>query len=197
MQVTSMEIRLSWIREIDETDADPALADVYEHIRGQRGRVANILRVHSLDPGALQAHLDLYMHLMFSRSGLSRLEREAVAVAVSAENACAYCVAHHLEALHRYVPNPDVLDAVREGHHHHLPMRLAAMLDHARVLTRHPSGCKESHIVALHAAGLDDAEILRVTLVVAYFNFVNRIALGLGVAAGADEVQGYRADSGD
>jgi AhpD family alkylhydroperoxidase len=102
----------------------------------------NILNVHSLRPAALRHHLDLYMGLLFGPGGLSRGQRELVAVAVSQANHCAYRVAHHAEALGE--------------------------------------------------AGLADDDILLVSLIVAYFNFVNRIALGLGVACSEAEVEGYK-----
>lgn len=69
--------------------------------------------------------------------------------------------------------------------------RLRAMLLYARRLTVSPSTMDEEQVGALRAEGLTDAEILRINLVTAYFNFVNRIALGLGVEADAQEVAGY------
>lgn len=53
-------------------------------------RLANILASHSLNPDALDAHLALYGTLMFGESPLTRTEREAIAVAVSAANDCHY-----------------------------------------------------------------------------------------------------------
>lgn len=50
----------------------------------------HILASHSLNPDALRAHLQLYRTVMFGPSNLSRTEREAVAVAVSAVNRCHY-----------------------------------------------------------------------------------------------------------
>ena len=94
---------MSWIEEIEVDDADQKLAEIYATLIAQRGKVSNILKVHSLNPEALASHLDLYMTLMFGRSGLSRAEREAIAVVVSANNDCQYCVNHHAEALKRYV----------------------------------------------------------------------------------------------
>ena len=56
----------------------------------------------------------------------------------------------------------------------------------------YPGDSREAHVRALREAGLDDSEVLDTTLVVAYFNFVNRIALGLGVEFSDDEVSGYK-----
>ena len=90
---------MSWIEEIDENKASGDLRKVYESIGSARGKVSNIMKVHSLNPGAMQRHLELYTHLLFGASGLTRAEREAIALAVSAANGCAYCVNHHREAL--------------------------------------------------------------------------------------------------
>jgi hypothetical protein len=52
--------------------------------------MATILASHSLNADALAAHVRLYGTIMFGDSPLSRAEREAIAVAVSAANACFY-----------------------------------------------------------------------------------------------------------
>ena len=184
---------MAWIEEIDAEDASGELRDVYDELLKSRGKLANILKVHSLNPGALKTHVDLYMHLMFGQSKLSRKEREAIAVVVSANNECAYCVNHHYEPLTRYEKDPDVLKTVRQAQDlTGLDGRFAAMLEHAAKLTREPHNVDEADLNALRAQGLSDRDILDITLVTAYFNFVNRIALGLGVAYSEEEVAGYK-----
>ncbi len=59
-------------------------------VAGARGKIAHILAVHGIEPEIGLAHLRLYMPLMFGPSGVSRLEREAIAVAVSSANKCHY-----------------------------------------------------------------------------------------------------------
>ena len=81
---------MAWIRVINEPEADGALGQVYRKIEAEVGRVANILKVHSLRPETLDAHLTLYRVLMFGQSDLSRDERELIAVAVSVVNGCHY-----------------------------------------------------------------------------------------------------------
>lgn len=183
---------MGWISETPDSEAHGQLREIYDAIKAQRGKVARILSVHSLDPPALQHHLDLYMHLMFAPGPLSRREREAIAVTISAANGCAYCVAHHLEALRRYEKDEAVLAAVRDAPDQLAHSRLRAMLFYARKLTNAPSTMDETQVAALRAEGLSDPEVLRINLITAYFNFVNRIALGLGVSQDADEVAGYR-----
>lgn len=81
---------MAWIRMIDEADATGELKAAYAEVSAARGRVANILKVHGVSPATVTSHLELYRRLMFGPSELSRREREAIAVAVSAANACHY-----------------------------------------------------------------------------------------------------------
>jgi uncharacterized peroxidase-related enzyme len=186
---------MSWIEEIDISEAEGPLADIYKDLVEKRGKVSNILKVHSLNPDAMGNHLDLYMTLMFGRSGLSRAEREAIAVVVSAENECEYCVNHHVEALRRYIKDEETLNmlATADGLET-LEPRLSNIVRHAEKLTSAPGAMTESDLGELRAVGLSDSDILNVSLITAYFNFVNRLALGLGVEYTEDEKSGYRDD---
>lgn len=186
---------MSWIDEVEVDDADGRLAEIYAELVKKRGKVANILKVHSLNPEAMGNHLDLYMTLMFGSSGLSRAEREAIAVVVSATNECDYCVNHHAEALRRYVKDDETLEMLMSADGlETLEPRLSNIVRHAEKLTSAPDAMTESDLGELRAVGLSDRDILDVSLIVAYFNFVNRIALGLGVSFSAEEVSGYRDD---
>jgi len=186
---------MSWINEIEVSDADGKLAAMYAELIKKRGKVSNILKVHSLNPGAMEGHLDLYMTLMFGKSGLSRLEREAIAVVVSAANDCAYCVNHHAEALRRYIKDDETLDLLSTADGlETLEPRLSNIVRHAEKLTSAPGAMTESDLGELRAVDLSDKDILDLTLIVSYFNFVNRIAVGLGVDFSADEMSGYSDD---
>ncbi|MCH7834601.1 MAG: peroxidase-related enzyme [Proteobacteria bacterium] len=186
---------MSWIDEIEIDDADGKLADMYAELIEKRGKVSNILKVHSLNADAMGDHLDLYMTLMFGKSGLSRAEREAIAVVVSAGNDCAYCVNHHAEALRRYIKDDDILSILMSADGlETLEPRLSNIVRHAEKLTSAPGAMTESDLFELRDVGLSDRDILDLTLITAYFNFVNRIALGLGVSYSAEELSGYRDD---
>jgi uncharacterized peroxidase-related enzyme len=184
-----------WIEEVDVSNADGKLAEIYAALIKQRGKVSNILKVHSLNPEAMGNHLDLYMTLMFGKSGLSRAEREAIAVVVSANNDCEYCVAHHTAALKHYIDDEDTLAMLQTADGlETLEPRLSNIVRHAEKLTTAPAAMTESDLDELRAVDLSDKDILDLTLIVSYFNFVNRIAQGLGVTASAEELAGYRDD---
>jgi uncharacterized peroxidase-related enzyme len=81
---------MAWIKEIGVEKAEGKLKEVYDRILKRTDNVANILKVHSLNPEVLEAHLNLYETVMFGESNLSRAQREMIAVVVSNANACDY-----------------------------------------------------------------------------------------------------------
>ncbi len=81
---------MAWIEVIDEAEATGKLKDLYKQNRESWGGVDNILKIHSLAPETLSSHLALYKTLMRGPGELSRLQREMIAVVVSALNHCHY-----------------------------------------------------------------------------------------------------------
>lgn len=181
----------AWIRVIEPEEAEGELKAVYEATVGKRGALAAVHKIHSLHPETLTAHMALYMELLYGQSPLTRREREAIAVAVSRTNGCAYCVAHHSEALARYEKNQDHLAAIREGRWNILDARTARLCQYAEKLTRDPASVRAADIALLRDSGLDDRAILDAAQISAYFNFVNRLVLGLGVGL-EENRDGYR-----
>lgn len=177
---------MSWIQEIELGEAGGELLRIYKSMEKSRGKVSNIMKAQSLNPGAMRRHLALYIHLMLGDSNLSRWEREAIAVAVSEANQCDYCIAHHRYALEQTARFPASGKGRKRGDRH------VYAEAYARKLTTVPDLMTRSDIDALRAGGFDEQEILEITLIAAYFNFVNRIALGLGVESSVEEVSGYK-----
>lgn len=182
---------MAWIEEIEHDAATGELKTTYDELVKKRGKLSNIMKVHSLNPGAMQKHLDLYVHLMFGKSSLSRADREAIAVVVSATNDCAYCVSHHAEALAHYEKNDSITEMMKGLRFLELPDRTSRMLSYAAKLTYKPNHIHKKDVQELRDAGFSDKDILDINLITAYFNFVNRIALGLGVSFSAEETEGY------
>ena len=81
---------MAWIKMIAEEEANGRLAELYEKYREPWGGVDNIIKIHSLNVKSMQTHYDLYAHLMRGRSDLGRIQREMIAVVVSAVNQCHY-----------------------------------------------------------------------------------------------------------
>jgi uncharacterized peroxidase-related enzyme len=173
---------MAYIEMIPENGADSDLQVLYSAYRAPWGGVDNILRIHSLLPSTLKPHVDLYRQLMFGPGPLTRAQREMIAVVVSHANGCTYCTHHHGDALLRVTRNRGLADALRTDFRKaELSSADAVMLTFVSSLTENPGTDHSAGVAALKEAGFSERAILHVTLIVGYFNFVNRVAQGLGV----------------
>jgi uncharacterized peroxidase-related enzyme len=184
---------MAWIDIIEPDDATGDLKELYDAIAKKRGKVSNVLKVHSQNPAALKEHLELYDAVLFGASPLSRADREAIAVVVSAANECDYCVRHHAEALQAYWRDETRVQQLADDHAalEELDDQLCAACDVAAKLTLSPEAMSEDDVHTLRDAGWSDRAVLDIVLVTSYFNFVNRITNSLGVEATEDEATGY------
>ncbi len=183
---------MPWISVVDEADATGKVKRIYEEILSKRGKISNIMKIHSLNPDAMKEHMKLYLTLMFGSSGLPREERELIAVVVSTVNRCEYCINHHAEALNHYWKNNELTQKLIQDYKSiTLPDRKCKMLDYVVKLTKTPYAIEQTDIDSLQKSGFSDEDILNINLITCYFNFVNRIALGLGVNFSSDEIKGY------
>ena len=184
---------MPWIKQIDENKAEGKLKEVYESLASNRGKISNIMKVHSLDPETMKNHLDMYMSIMFNTTTLDREERELIAVVVSALNSCAYCVNHHAEALNAYWKDDAKINMLISDYKSiEFPIKTLAILNYAEKLTVTPGMVNEFDLQNLRIHDLTDQDILNINLVISYFNFVNRISNGLGVEFSEEEVKGYK-----
>ena len=141
----------------------------------------------------MEAHLDLYLRIMFGRGILSRAQREMIAIVVSATNKCEYCVAHHSAALRKYVTDGQFVNQLaKDIGSVKLGSKERKMLEYAIKLTERPDSISMDDIRELRLESFGDEEILHIALIVSYFNFVNRLANGLGVSLEPDQRSGYK-----
>jgi uncharacterized peroxidase-related enzyme len=185
--------KMAFIKIIEENEASGKLKTAYEEIKSARGKLANIMKIHSLIPDSMTKHMDLYKTIMFGKSNLSRELKEMIAVVVSVANKCDYCINHHAEALNYYWKNKEKINRfVNNFRSVGLEPRIIVLLEYADELTVSPNKITQSAIDKIKSYGWNDEDILLTNLIVSYFNFVNRIALGLGVEFTEDEVIGYK-----
>ncbi|MDX1612030.1 MAG: peroxidase-related enzyme [Candidatus Thermoplasmatota archaeon] len=183
---------MAFIETIPPEQAEGELAAFYERVGEKRGNVANVLQVTSLNPKLSHAHLDLYMSLMYARGGLSRRQRELIATVVSWANDCAYCIVHHSEALARYEEDEALVEALAtDPEAADLAPGDAGLVAYALKLTRTPSSVRQEDLEALRALGFDDEDLLAAGAITSYFNFVNRLNLGLGAELEAETERAY------
>ncbi len=142
------------------------------------GLVPNVLRTFSRNTEKLRAFSQYYNTLMLAPSGLSKLEREMVAVVVSSANRCFYCLVAHGQAVRRLSGDPQLGEMLVMNHRvADLSPRQRAMLDFAWKLTTAPAEIVEADREALRAAGLDEGEIFDLADVIGFFNMSNRFAI--------------------
>jgi uncharacterized peroxidase-related enzyme len=182
------------IKVIQHSEATGRLKEIYDDLVKKRGQLAEVHKIQSLRPESIVKHMDLYMEIMFSKSEISRAEREMMAVVTSVSNQCFYCQIHHSNALNNYWKNDGKIEKLRKDYFEaELSEREFSLCLFAENLTLNPNELNESKIIDnLKKDGFSDAAILDATLVVSYFNFVNRMVLALGVSIEEDGGTGYK-----
>ena len=146
------------------------------------GLVPNVLRAHAFDIEKLDAFAGLYNTLMLADSGLSKLEREMIAVVVSSINRCWYCQVAHGAAVRDLSGDPALGEAmVMNWRAADLDARQTAMLGFAEKATRASAEITESDRAALRAAGFSDRDIWDIANVTGFFNMSNRVASATGM----------------
>lgn len=187
------------IRTIRPSDADDALRrareaqhalyppEYDEPVLPQDDEIAGIVAAHSLIPGALHHAFATFGELMSPNLPLSRRQHEMIATVVSTTNRTPYCSVSHAEFLRRVTNDDALVEAVRRDFRT-APIDDAdkVMLEYAEQITRDAAGVTDAHHARLRAAGFDDRGILQITLIAAWFNYINRVADALGVGVTAD-----------
>jgi uncharacterized peroxidase-related enzyme len=141
------------------------------------GFVPNVLKAYAFDMAKLSAFVGMYNDLMLAPSGLSKLEREMIAVAVSAHNRCYYCLVAHGAAVRALAGDPALGELMVMNYRAaRLSPRERAMLDFAVKLSAEPWRVEEEGRAALRHAGFTDRDIWDIAAVAGFFNMSNRIA---------------------
>ena len=141
------------------------------------GMIPNVLRAYAFDIEKLDAFTGMYNNLMLAPSGLSKLEREMIAVVVSSINKCFYCLVAHGAAVRQMSGDPALGEALVMNYRvAALDARQRAMLDFAAKMTQSSATIEEADRQALRAAGFSDADIWDIANVAGFFNMTNRVA---------------------
>jgi uncharacterized peroxidase-related enzyme len=155
----------------------PGMTAYFAKCEEKLGFVPNVLRAYAFDMAKLEAFVAMYNDLMLAPSGLSKLEREMIAVAVSAHNRCYYCLVAHGAAV-RQLSGDRVLGELMVMNYRaaRLSKRHRAMLDFAVKLSAEPWAVEEEDRARLRKAGFSDRDIWDIAAVAAFFNMSNRVA---------------------
>lgn len=171
----------------DPTSLDADMQRYFEVCQEKLGMVPNVLRTFSRHPEKLRAFVQYYNTLMLAPSGLSKLEREMVAVVVSSANRCFYCLVAHGQAVRALSGDPQLGEMLVMNYRvAPVSARQRAMLDFAWALTTAPAEVEGRHRDALFEAGLTEAEIFDLADVIGFFNMSNRFAIASDMMPNAD-----------
>jgi uncharacterized peroxidase-related enzyme len=156
---------------------EPQVMDYFRKCEEKLGFVPNVFRAYAFSNTKLKAFIDMADDLMLGESGLSKTEREMIAVAVSAINHCHYCLTSHGAALRQRSEDPELGELVAQNYRAaELDARQRAMLDFAAKLTEQPDKIIEADRQALRKAGFTDRDIWDIAAVASFYNMSNRMA---------------------
>ena len=151
------------------------------------GLLPNVLAAYAFDEKKLRAFTDMYNDLMLGDSGLSKLEREMIAVAVSSVNHCYYCLTAHGAAVRQLSGDPKLGEMMVMNYRAaSLTPKQKAMLDFAVKLTETPAKIEEADRATLRDAGFSDRDIWDIASTAAFFNMSNRVAAAIDMRPNAE-----------
>ena len=155
----------------------PAMEAYFGKCTEKLGFVPNVLQAYAFDNAKLEAFVAMYSDLMLAPSGLSKLEREMIAVAVSSHNRCYYCLVAHGAAVRALSGDP-ALGELMVMNYRAAPLdkRQRAMLDFAVKVTAEPWTVEEKDREALRKVGFSERDIWDIAAVAGFYNMSNRIA---------------------
>jgi uncharacterized peroxidase-related enzyme len=163
---------VTWIETIEPQDATGVLREAYDWQARKLGEPAAFTKLGSLYPELVHERLRLYKVVEACPSALTPVERALAAFVTSTRNGTAHCGSGLRLKLAEYGVEPVLTSD---------DPRLGPILAYADKLTTAPGSLGPSDIEALRRAGLGDLEILDLNNIVAYYNYINRVANGLGL----------------
>ena len=168
-RITALDLR--------QAALSPAMQAYFDKCQEKLGFVPNVLKAYAFDMAKLEAFVAMYNDLMLAPSGLSKLEREMIAVAVSSQNHCYYCLVAHGAAVRVLSNDPPLGELMAMNYRAaRLTKRQRAMLDFAVKLTDEPWNIEDADRDALRRAGFLERDIFDIAAVAAFFNMSNRVA---------------------
>ena len=168
------------IKPLSREEMSPDLLKYFDICQEKLGMVPNVLLAYAHDEEKLRGFMGMYNNLMLAECGLSKLEREIIAVAVSSANSCFYCLTAHGAAVRELSGMPELGELLAMNYRvADLPPRQRAMLDFAVKMTETPDRVLESDRQALRDAGFSDVDIWDIAAVASFFNMTNRMAAAI------------------
>lgn len=172
----------AWLAIPPSGNLPSEVVDEIGGIADQIGFMPNVARLLAITPSHFTGWWRYFDELMRGPSGLSKTQREMIAVVVSAEADCPYCEMAHAAALRLRTKDPVLVDRLAVNYRHvDLDPADRVMLDFAVKLTRTPDECGQDDLERLREAGFEDKDILHLVEVTAIFNYNVRLATATGL----------------
>lgn len=174
---------MSFVGKVSEGEANSELKGLYEQIRCHYGFLPNYFQALGRDPSLIEAH-KAFAEVVLRDGALPAVLKEQIMVVVSGINSSSYCIAAHLELLRKFGIEK-ALGRKLATDYENAPVgaREKALFRFADKLTRTPFRVELPDAKAVLQAGWDEAALLETVLTIAWANFVNRVAFGLGLFA--------------
>ena len=167
--------------DLSPAELDEAMKAYFAKCQEKLGFIPNVLKAYSFDLAKLKAFIAMSDDLMLGKSGLSKIEREMIAVVVSCANHCHYCLVAHGAVLRKLTGNPMLAETMVANYRAaELDTKTRAMLDFCWKLTKEPWEVGEEDRAALRKAGFVDRDIWDISAVAGFFNMSNRMATASG-----------------
>ncbi len=164
----------------DQRRLDPAIKKLFAKFIDKIGFVPNVFRSYTLRPARLELFRSYNNELMLGDSGLTKLEREMIAVVVSSVNHCHYCLVAHGAAVRVLSGDARLGDQLAANYRAaDLPARQRAMLDFVWKLSETPAAIEESDRTLLRRAKFSDEDIFDIAEVAGFYAASNRLASAL------------------
>ena len=158
-------------------DGEDKVNNYLEIVQQKLGFIPNVLAAFAKFPKQFEGFTKLYNSLMLGESGLTKLEREMIAVTVSSENHCFYCLVAHGSAVRELSNDPQLGERIAANFRSaELPEKQLELLNFTKKLTRDPSEISESDRTKLREVGYTDRDIWDISAIVGLFNMTNRLA---------------------
>ena len=158
-------------------DGEDQVKNYLEIVQEKLGFIPNVLAAFAKFPKQFEGFTKLYNALMLGESGLTKLEREMIAVTVSSENHCFYCLVAHGSAVRELSNDPQLGERIAANFRSaELPKKQEELLDFTKKLTKDPSEIGEKDRKKLRDVGYTDRDIWDISAIVGLFNMTNRLA---------------------
>ena len=158
-------------------DGEDQVKNYLEIVQQKLGFIPNVLAAFAKFPKQFEGFTKLYNALMLGESGLTKLEREMIAVTVSSENHCFYCLVAHGSAVRELSNDPQLGERIAANFRSaELPKKQEELLNFTKKLTKDPSEICENDRKKLRNVGYKDRDIWDISAIVGLFNMTNRLA---------------------